>query len=194
MNALFRAWPSISLCPTCSDPPCLLTIVIPDRDFYIPHSDIWWPVCNTMNALFRAWQSISLCSTCSDPPCLHSILDRDLHIPHSDIWWLVYNTLFQAWQSISLWPTCSDLPSLLTIVISDRDLYIPHFISLCSTCSNLPCLLSYVGWWLVPWLVPWLWWEHAWVYDTNHLAGRLYGSHQACLLRSIITWGCIIQI
>ena len=38
----------------------------------------------------------------------------------------------------------SDLPSLLTIVISDRDLYIPHFISLCSTCSNLPCLLTIV--------------------------------------------------
>ena len=81
---------------------CAHTIVIPDRDFYIPHSDIWWPVCNTMNALFQAWQSISLCSTCSDPPCLHTIVisDRDLHIPHSDIWWPVYNTLFQAWQSM----------------------------------------------------------------------------------------------
>ena len=61
---------------------CAHTIVIPDRDFYIPHSDIWWPVCNTINALFQAWQSISLCPTCSDPPCLHTIVisDRDLHI------------------------------------------------------------------------------------------------------------------
>ena len=45
---LHPTWQPILLCPTCLDLPSLLTIVISDRDLYIPHSDIWWPVCNTM--------------------------------------------------------------------------------------------------------------------------------------------------
>ena len=62
-----------------------------------------------------------------------------------------------------------------------------HIIIIIMRLKNICCLSCME-------LATWLWWEHGWIFDPNHLADGLYGSHQACLLRFTITRGSIMQI